>query len=219
MPELQKEHNSYLELDHTQLVSEYLQIISSIDQGILASQASKETISDALVALANLFSANIASLELIDIESGETRSMCKAVEGKVQTLDENVEKNTLDNPDQMLNLNRGKAYVIQNIQELKQLSTYEKIMSRTGIMSYINSPIKVKKKLIGFVHIGFRKTNSISSVYEKLLKNTANRFAVVLNHAHLLDKIKILKDSLERGIQDRTEELEKRAKQFVQSLN
>ena len=138
MSELQKEEISHPELDNTQLVSEYLTIVSSIDQGILASQASKDTISDALAAVANLFSANIARLELIDIESGETRSMCKVVEGKAQTFEEKGEIFTLDNPDQMLNLNRGKAYVIQDIQELKQLSTREKIMSRKGIRSYIN---------------------------------------------------------------------------------
>lgn len=214
MPERQKEEVSHLELENTQLVSEYLKIVSSIDQGILAAQASKDTISSALAAVANLFSANIASLELIDIASGETRSMCKVVEGKAQTFEGKVKIYTLDNPDQMLNLNRGKAYVIQDIRELKQLSFYEKIMSRTGIVSYINFPIKIRKKLIGFVHIGFKKTNSINEVFTTLLKDTANRFAVVLNHAHLLDKITGLQDSLEKGIQDRTEELEKRANQF-----
>ncbi len=214
MSKLQKEENSHQEMDNTQLVSKYLKIVGSIDQGILAAQASKDTISDALAAVANLFNANIASLELIDIESGETISMCKVVEEKAQTIDEKAEIYTLDNPDQMLNLNRGKAYVIQDIQELNQLSTYEKIMSRTRIRSYINFPIKVRKKLIGFVYIGFNEANSINDIYVELLKDTANRFAVVLNHAHLLHKIKGLQDSLEKGIQDRTEELENRANQF-----
>jgi len=189
-----------------------LNIISVIDKGILSGQNLTDIINYALKEFADLIRCDLASMEFVDVESGEMFPVCKVFKGQVNK--EEMGEYPLDNPFQLSSLIQGKVFVVGNLDELESLTEPEKILSRMGVCSYVNLPLMVSQDLVGILQFGFFEQTPIRGDVLASAKEITDHLAVVIHHANLVDQVNVLQENLERRIQERTEELEKRASQF-----
>jgi diguanylate cyclase (GGDEF)-like protein len=199
-------------LDQTDSITKRLNIISVVDKGILSGQNSIDIINYALKEFADLIHSDVAAMEFVDVESGEMFPVCKVFKGQINK--EAMTGYPLDNPFQLSGLIQGKAFVIDDLNELESLTEPEKVLSRMGVRSYVNLPLMVSQNLVGILQFCFFEQRSIRGDVLTGLKEITDHIAVVVHHSNLVDQINILQENLERRIEERTEELEKRASQI-----
>jgi diguanylate cyclase (GGDEF)-like protein len=199
-------------LDQTDSLTRRLNVINVVDRGILSGQNFTDIINYALKEFADLIHCDMASMEFIDAESGELFPVCKIFKGQISN--EAMMGYSLDNPFQLSSLIQGKAFAIDDLDELESLTEPEKLLSRAGVRSYVNLPLMVSQNLVGILQFCYFDQRSIRGDILAGVKEIADHIAVVVHHENLVDQINVLQENLERRIEERTEELEKRASQF-----
>jgi signal transduction histidine kinase len=101
----------------------------------------------------------------------------------------------------------GFPILAQNIFNVPDPRT--ELVKSYGIQAYACHPLKIGDRLIGTLSFGTRTRTSFSSEDLSLMKTVADQVATAMERMRLIKELRRSRDELEKGVQDRTEELTK----------
>ncbi len=73
----------------------------------------------------------------------------------------------------------------KHLQGRKRLHKMEQVIKNWGLDAYLVIPLQIESKSLGFIGVGFRRSEDLTQEVEDLLKEVSHPLAIALNQAHL----------------------------------
>jgi signal transduction histidine kinase len=182
-----------------------LHILREIDHAALEAKSPEQVASIALSQFSRLVQYSYADILLFVQDQGKTHNQMNPPRNRVvaiarRTHDQPLKTGELfDTSDFMVNhrLRRGKHYVVDNLDDLINLSPFEKRLHQHGVRSYLMVPLIAEAELIGIINLGQNQPNAFSedSIYSA--QQIAIPLALMLRNAQLFEHLRAARSHLQ----------------------
>jgi len=194
-----------------------LEVFRQMDLAMLTATSLKRTVELALEHLWRLVPCRRASVGLIDQRKGEMTTVAVLVDG-VTSIPEGTTTPilTFETPP-----SPRQWRIVDDIRLLENPTPWERAMRDEGLRTMVNVPLMVQGEWVGSLNLGLVRPDQLGPEDRDLVQEVADRLAVAIQQAHLLDQVREHAVDLENRVAERTAELrasEERLRLVLQRL-
>jgi PAS domain S-box-containing protein len=185
--------------------TERLRILREMDRAILEACAPEEIAHAVLRRIRQLVPCRRASVVLFDHERKEAHVLATYVNGETQSGTE--VRFPLTTFRDIGELQDGRAYVVDDLTAISDLSEIDRTLLREGMLSYVSVPLVVKRELIGSLNLCSDQRGVFSEEHIEIAHEVADVVAIAIQQARLHERVQRHAEELEQRVAERTAEL------------
>lgn len=161
--------------------AERLGILQEIDRAILSAKSSASIAQAVLRLIQKLIPYQYASVMVFSRRSGEAISLATYFEGEINVTPPNPIH--INDFKYTSGYNEGKLYIVEDLRENRDLSTFEMILLGQGVRSFISVPLVVRHELVGKLIFGFISQHAFHQQHVDIALQVASSLAVAVQQA------------------------------------
>ncbi len=173
-----------------------LELIHEIDQAVLESNSANEIAKYTLPRLGDLIPFIRGSVSYYDLKSGEVALL--AVYGRGDEDLGSELRLPIDLFEMRKDLDKGIVWVLEDISQQSDESSFVKKLHAEGIRSVLSAPLIASGELIGSLNLGSDKPSGFDLEHQVIALEVANSLAVAIHSALLLEQVTGHSDELKR---------------------
>jgi PAS domain S-box-containing protein len=184
-----------------------LENLRDTEHAVLVAQSPEKIAEAAISQLRQLIPSLWASVAVFDFEADEVQLLAVQSEGETSfEIGAHFPLDVFGIPEP---LTSGKAYVVEDIQNLAQLEPMSEILRREGARSYIRVPLMVHDDLIGSLNLAAATPAAFTAEHIDVAHEVADQLAIAIYTARLFTDVRRYAAELERRVDERTAALSK----------
>jgi signal transduction histidine kinase len=173
-----------------------LELIHEIDQAVLETNSANEIANYALPRLGDLIPSVRGSVSFYDLKSGEV--VLLAVYGRAEEELGSELRLPIDLFEMRKDLDKGMVWVLEDITQKSDGSSFVKKLHAEGIRSVLSAPLIASGELIGSLNLGSDKPSGFDIEHQVIALEVASSLAVAIHSALLLEQVTGHSDELKR---------------------
>jgi PAS domain S-box-containing protein len=190
--------------DRVRQYADRLRALHEMDRAILAAQSAEEIGDAALKHLQGLVPARRASVEMFDLEAGETSII--AFRTDKETEFGVAWHGPLKRNEALRGLEAGLPQVVADIREIPSSPLVEALAAE-GVRSYVSLPLRAGGELIGALSLGRSVEGRPTADQMDAIRDVADELAIGIRQAQLHERVQQHAEELGQLVEERTAEL------------
>lgn len=194
-----------------------LNVLHTLQQGVLAGQPAHEIALMALQGFCHLVPCWSASLALFDPERDDVLMMIVGGQGNaVLNAGEHVR---LSEFNVSQNVWRQRQMIVDDVTALSAPSVLQRRMAAYGVRAYLSAPLVVGEQVLGELALGEQGASAFGAAHRVIATQLADQLAIALSHVRLSEQVRRSNEELQRRVAERTQELERTRSRVEAILN